>query len=156
MKKGFKFNIIDLAVIIAVIGVLAFVGIKLKNGAVTAPLDIHKFEYSFSCGDVPDFVLEYLKVGDAVDCADNNDYFGNITAINIGESYVYAQADDGTFVKSTKPDHSGVEIIVEGTGEQTDTGVKLTKGVYGVGHTIVLKAGNAKVSGKVSGIKQLD
>ncbi len=156
MKKGYKFNVIDAVVIVAIIGVLAFAGIKLAGGGEEEIVEMHRYEFSFRCDDVPDFVLEYLKEGEAVDCVDNNDCFGKVVSVEIGDSAAYSVSAEGKVVKSVKPDHSGVELVVEGEGEQTDTGVKLTKGVYGVGHSIVLRTGNAKVAGKISGIKQLD
>lgn len=154
MKKGYKFNVIDAVVIIAIVGVLAFIGTKFTKSATENAVDTKQFEFSFHCDEVPNFVLEYIEEGAEVTAADNNDYFGKIVSVTKCDSAVYSPDANGKIVKSTKPDHSGVDIVVEGEGEQTGSGVKLAKGVYGVGHTIVLKAGNSKVSGKISGIKE--
>lgn len=156
MKKGFKFNLIDLLVVIVIIGVLAFVGTKLVKVGGEGFVTLNNYEYSFFCEEVPDFVIDYIKEEAEVTSADNNDFFGKIKSITVGDSISYAANSDGQMVQSSKPNHKSVEIVVSGTGEQTGAGVKLTKGVYGVGHSITLKAGNAKVFGKISGIKKLD
>ncbi len=155
MKKGYKFNIIDAVVIVAVIGVLAFVGVKLSGGSQSV-VETHTYEYTFTCPEVPEYVYEYIKVDAELSDSDKGDLFGKVTSFEKGESVTYAFNDDGEAVKSSKPDHISVTITAVGEGEQTGAGVKLNKGVYGVGHTITIKAGNAKLAGKISGIKQLD
>ncbi len=156
MKKGFKFNFIDVLVILVIIGVVAFVGIKLSGGLVAEPLNVHKYEFKFHSEELPDYVIGYVKEGAEVCDSGNNDEFGKVISFTTGESEIYEANAEGVIVQSVKPGHSSMDLVVEGEGEQTDFGVKLGKGVYGVGHTITIKVGNAKLHCKISGINQLD
>ena len=156
MKKGFKFNIIDAVVILVILAVVAFIGLKLSGGIIAQPEEIHQYEYTFHSDELPDYVIDYVKEGAGVCDASNNDDFGELVSFSVCESAIYEPNADGVIVKSQKPDHSGMDLVVRGEGEQTEFGVKLSKGVYGVGHTITIKVGNSKIYCKISGIKQLD
>ena len=156
MKKGFKFNIIDAAVILVIIGVIAFVALKLSGGLIAKPEQMHEYEFTFHIYEMPDFAVEYVKEGAGVCDSSNNDDFGDVVSFTVGDSEMYEVNSDGVYVKSSKPDHSSMDLVVKGSGEQTEFGVKLAKGVYGVGHSITIKVGNSKLFGKISGIKQLD
>ena len=150
MKK--KFNLIDALVILVVIAVVAFIGIKLSNGFVEKPLELEKFQYTFHVEEMPDYVKDYIKEGDTASSADNNDVFGVVTGKTFGDAEIYTENAEGKVIKSTKEGHSSADIVIEGEALQTPSGVKLDKGVYGVGHSMAIKIGNAKVYGKISGI----
>lgn len=156
MKKGFKFNVVDVVVILVIVAVVAFVGLKLSGGLIAMPANMHEYEFTFHSYEVPDYVIDYVKEGAAVCDSSNNDEFGVVESFTTGESEMFVETADGAIVKTAKPDHSSMDLKVVGKGEQTDFGVKFEKGVYGVGHTITIKVGNAKLYCKISGINQLD
>lgn len=156
MKKKLRFNVIDALVVLVILAVVAFVALKLSGGLIAEPENIHKYEFTFHSYELPDYVIDYVEEGAGVCDASNNDEFGTVTAFSTGESEIYVETEGGGISKTTKPDHSSMDITVQGEGEQTDFGVKLNKGVYGVGHTITIKVGNTKIYAKISGIKQLD
>ncbi len=79
-----------------------------------------------------------------------------VTGKNFGDAEIYSENDEGKIVKSTKEGHSSADIIIEGEGLQTPSGIKINKGVYGVGHSMAIKVGNAKVYGKISGIEVIE
>lgn len=156
MKKKIRFNIIDAAVLLIIVAVIAFVAVKLSGGLIEEPRNIHKYEFMFHVYELPDFVIDYVEEGAAVCDASNNDEFGTIKSFVTGDSEMFVETEFGEILKTTKPEHSSMDLVVVGEGEQTEFGVKLNKGVYGVGHSITIKAGNSKLYGKISGIKQLD
>ena len=154
MKK--KFNLIDALVILIIVAVVAFIGIKLSNGLVAKPENLQRIRYTFHVEEMPDFVKEYIKENDTASVADNNDILGTVTGKNFGDAEIYSENDEGKIVKSTKEGHSRADIIIEGEGLQTPSGIKINKGVYGVGHSMAIKVGNAKVYGKISGIEVIE
>lgn len=156
MKKGFRFNIVDAAVVVVIVAVIAFVAVKLSGGILMKPEEIHEYEFTFHSYELPDYVKEYVEEGAQVCDDSNNAEFGEVVGFSFGESEIYEPNSDGVIVKSVKPDHSSMDLTVHGKGEKTDFGVKIEKGVYGVGHTITIKVGNSKIHCKISGIKQLD
>ena len=154
MKK--KFNLIDALIILVIVAVVAFIGIKLSNGLVAKPENLQKIRYTFHVEEMPDFVKEYIKEKDTASVAENNDVLGTVTGKTFGEAEIYSVNDEGRIIKSTKEGHSSADIVIEGEGLQTSSGVKINKGVYGVGHSMAIKLGNAKVYGKLSGIEVIE
>lgn len=153
MKKGFKFNLVDAVVILVIIAVVGFVAVKLSGGLIEKPKEMHTYRYTFHCYEAPTFVEEYVKEGASVCDDSNNAAFGTVTGISTGEAEIYNVTDDGETKKSTKEDHISMDVVVEGEAEQTPYGVKIEKGVYGVGHTITIKVGNSKLHCKIAGIE---
>lgn len=156
MKKGYKFNIIDIVVILIVLVVIVFIAHKFSVGVIEDPAVLTQYEFKFYASEVPDFVIDYIEEGSEVHDGDTDSIFGNVVDFTIGESELYNVDSNGEIVKSVKPDHSSVELVVNGTGEQTEYGVKIDEGVYGVGHSLILKFGNAKIYAKISGIKEIN
>ena len=154
MKK--KFNIIDALLILVIVAVVAFVGIKLSNGLVAQPENLQKIKYTFHVEEMPDYVKDYIKESDTASVAENNDILGVVTGKSFGDAEIYSENAEGKIVKSTKEGHSSADIIIEGEGLQTPSGIKINKGVYGVGHSMAIKVGNAKVYGKISGIEAIE
>lgn len=163
MKGKFKFNIIDVLVIAAVIVVAAFIGVKVTKGNLNNAVNDNKFkdtehsyEYTFHCYETPDFVLEYIKNGAVVSEFTDQDEFGKLSSFSVGESEIFEPDSSGHYVKSSKPDHSSVDLVVRGKGVQTKGGVKVGWNGYSVGHSLTINVGNAKLYCKISGIKRLD
>ena len=162
MKKNFKFNIIDVAVVVMIIGVIAFLGVKLLGGGFLAEIEdeeerkTYEYEFTFHSYEMPDYVKDYIKKGSSVRDDGNSSVFGEVVEYSFGESQIYNPNSDGVMVVSPKEDHSSMDLVVRGgIGEQGKHGVVIDDGVYGVGHTITIKVGNAKVHCKLSGIKKL-
>ena len=61
MKKGFKFNVVDVVVILVIVAVVAFVGLKLSGGLIATPANMHEYEFTFHSYEVPDYVIDYVK-----------------------------------------------------------------------------------------------
>lgn len=156
MKKRYKFNIIDIVVILIIVIVLLFIVNKFSAGILGETTELDEYQFTFYASEAPDFVIDYIKEGSEVHDGDNNSVFGNVVDFSILESESYNVNSRGEIVKSEVPDHSGVELVVNGTGEQTEYGVKIEEGVYGVGHSLTLKFGNAKIDAKISGIKLIN
>lgn len=162
MKKKFKFNIIDAIVVVLVICVVAFVGIKLLGGGFLSVLDgdekdMYKYEFTFHSYEMPDYVKEYIKTGLSVRDDGNNAVFGKVVGYSFDESQMFNPNSDGVMVTSSKEGYSSMDLVVRGgVGEQGLHGVVIDWGVYGVGHTITIRIGDAKVHGKISGIKKLE
>ncbi len=163
MKGKFKFNIIDVLVIVIIVAVAAFIGVKMVGGNLNTAVNNdkfkdteHSYEYTFHCYEAPDFVLDYIKNGANVLEFTDDDEFGKLFSFSVGEAEIYEPDSSGHYVKSTKPDHSSVDLVVRGKGVQTKGGVKVGWNDYSVGHSLTINVGNAKLYCKISGIKRLD
>ena len=162
MKKKFKFNTIDVIVVVLIVGVAAFLGVKLLGGGFLSVIESennakkYEYEFTFHSYEMPDYVKEYIKTGSSVRDDGNLSVFGKVVSYSFGESQMFNPNSEGVMVTSPKEGHSSMDLVVRGgVGEQGKHGVVIEEGVYGVGHTITIRVGNAKVYCKISGIKKL-
>ena len=150
-----KINIIDLIVILLVVAMVAFFGIskisKKDTGEVT---EESKITMEFATDEVYDYVVEHVKEGDALYDADFNKKIGTVKSFEAGPSRAYTTTSDGKLVMNEKEGFSSLTIVcdVEG-GVLEDNGVDVDGTKYGVGHTLTIRAGLAKIYLKVSDIK---
>jgi len=143
-KPRRKLNFLDVIIIIAVIGALAFGAYKLMPTQTQS-----NFEYAtikFYASEAPYYVLDQIYVGAPASDADRSIYLGQITDVETWESKVWDVNADGIQVASPKDDAGSVIITVRKLVEPSAYGVKISGVEYGVGHTIVVRAGFAKIN----------
>ena len=161
MKRKFKFNIIDVIVVVLVLGVAAFLGVKILGGGFLSAIEedeknMYKYEFTFHSYEMPDFVKDYIKNGKSVRDDGSMSVFGKVVDYSFGESQMFNPNSEGVMVTSPKEDHSSMDLVVRGgVAEQGKHGVAIDGEVYGVGQTITIRVGDAKVHCKISGIKKL-
>ena len=135
-----RFTLLDAAIILVVIAVLAFVAYKLMpSGSTVAYEDV---TLSFYAPDVPDYVAEQLYIGAPVIDADRNVYLGVIVDFQVEDSVFWSANDQG--------DYKAVTVTTRVSGEASAYGIKLSSVEYSVGHTLAIRAGFAKISCAVS------
>ncbi|MDY3302940.1 MAG: DUF4330 domain-containing protein [Clostridia bacterium] len=158
-KSKKKFNIIDFIVIVAIIAVLVFVGIKLKGVITEKTEDANstvKYRLTFYTDESTYFSLKRIENGDPV-CDESNNYnMGNVTRTDIkDESEGTLETADGKYVVAPKPGYGSGYITFEGIGKLYDHGAKFEDGLYSVGQTITLRVGDSKVYGRIYDIEQI-
>lgn len=146
-----KVNIIDLIILIAIVAAVAVVGINFFRSNTSAPANVIQME--FYAEEVSDFVAKKVKVG--ADLYDDTDkvMLGKVTEVKTGPSVVWINTSDGRVVKSSKEGFRSITITGEMTGEKTSIGATVGGVKYGVGHSMVLRAGDAKIYLRVSELK---
>lgn len=154
-EKKIRFTFIDALVILVVIAVAAFVGVKFfgKNISGAASLE-NTYIVSYYFEEVPDFAADAISVGDPVSDETKKVGLGVITDVKKEESVYYAPASDGKMVKSPKEGYSSVTLTTEVSASEFDHGIKVAGNEYVVGHSITLYAGKGKIWGRVSGIEK--
>ena len=143
-KTRRKLNFLDVIIIIVVLGALAFGAYKLMPTQTQS-----NFEYAtikFYASEAPYYVLDQIYTGAPVSDADRSIYLGYITDIETWESKVWDVDADGMQVASPKDDAGSIIITVRKLVEPSAYGVKISGVEYGVGHTIVIRAGFAKIN----------
>ena len=147
-----KINVIDFLVVVvilvAVIAVAAFVFMP-KDGADTLVM-------KFRIEEVDEFVALKVKVGDPLYDDTYSLDLGKVTDIEIDDSISYGSLMDGTFSLTSKEDYCSMIITGEVKGTKTKLGAEIGGKKYGVGHTFVLRAGDAKLYLRVYDIKVKD
>ncbi len=153
-KKKFKFNLIDAIVIVVILAAVAFLGIKVFGGGLFGGED-EIYVVKFFCEDVPDFAAEVIYVDDKITDEQKDTDLGFVTEVNVGPSQTYVHTDDGQYVLAPRENYNSVEVIgyVRATGFENGIVADGTK--YGVGHSLTLRVGKAKIYGRVSGIEKV-
>lgn len=144
-----KINVIDflviLVLIVAVVAVAVFI-LKPKDGADTL---IMKFRIE----EVDKFVAEKVHVGDELFDDTYSLDLGHVTDIELDDSISYGGMTNGVYTVATKENYYSMIITGECKGTKTGLGAEIGGKKYGVGHTFVLRAGDAKLYLRVYDIK---
>ena len=136
-----KINIIDFLAILALIVVIAaavvFV-LRPKDGGDTL---IMKFRIE----EVDGFVAEKVHVGDELYDDTNLQNIGIVTDVELSDSISYGQVNDNVYTLTSKEGYYSMIITGEVKGRKTKLGAEIGGKKYGVGHSMVLRAGDAEM-----------
>lgn len=154
-KKKIKFNIVDAIVILVIIAAVALVGAKFfSNDA--GPSTNARYRISFYCEEVPSFAAEVIKEGDFVTDDDKNSALGNVEKVTLGPSRTYATSSDGQWNLAPKDGYNSVEVAAIVDAQEFQHGIIVNAAKYGVGHSLTIRVGQAKIYGRVSGLEKIN
>lgn len=153
-KKGKlfgKINIIDFLIIVVLVVAIAVVGVKFLGGKKGG--DTQTIQMQFYIEEVDKWVAENVKEGDALYDGTFDQDLGVVTGVEIGEAQTWALTSDGQYVTATRGDNfKSMTITGEVQGTKTEVGAEVNGKRYGVGHSMVLYAGDAKLYLRVKDI----
>ena len=155
MEKKVKFNIVDVVVILVVALAIAFVGTMFFGGGLGGS-SASRYEVTYLCEEVPSFAATVIEVGDKVLDEQKDSDLGVVTAVELSESRTYAVTDTGEVRCVGKPYYNCVSLTTEVEAQDYEFGMIAGSSKYGVGHSITIRVGKAKIFGRVSGIKKID
>jgi len=155
-KKGKLFgiiNIIDLAIILVVIaavvvGAPRFLG---NTGIVTTGTQ-ETIVVRFFAEDSPTYAIEAVEIGTPLVDDTRVITLGTIIEINRGDAIV-TDLTTGFRVPGDNHDHSSVEIVARTTAGELANGLIISGNQYGVGQSLTVRAGNARLFGRISGFE---
>ncbi len=159
-KKGKlfgKISIVDIIIVVIIVAAIAGLYYKFgKSGTVTPFTKTDRIQISFYHEDVPNYIVNSIKVGDAVKDRVQSAAFGKVTKVDIGADIFYGLAETGrTVIASSRPGYSSVTITVEGDGIYSANGATYNGVEYWIGRAVELRAGNTLFYPKVSDIKKV-
>lgn len=140
-----KINIIDLAIIIVIVAVVAILGFKFLAPSQSGQDSQGICEVKYYIEEVSDFVSEKVNVGDKLMDEAKNVGLGVVTNIELSDAVSYGTDAEGKWVKSSKPDYKSMIITSEVNATKFGHGMIVGASKYYVGHTFVLLAGEAKL-----------
>lgn len=149
-----RFNIVDAIVLLIIIAAVAFVGYKVIGGGAGAGGSA-TYEVRFLCEEVPEFAAKVIKVGDKVLDEQKETNLGVVKEVTLSDARTYATTAEGGVTVNPKPYYNCVEIVAEVKAENYDFGMIVGSSKYGVGHSITIRVGKAKIFGRVSGIDKI-
>ena len=153
-----KINLIDFIILLVIIIAVVFVALRatgvVGGGEQENPVPVHM---SFFGTEVPDYVLDYVNVGDKVNDYNTDTILGTIESVEKGAPLGYVVDDLGEAHEINRTGHYSVTLNLVGEaviGE--DYGFTIDGNLYGVGHTTLLYVGEAKFYVKVSAIEPIE
>ncbi len=155
MEKKVKFNVVDVIVILVIVLAVAFVGYMFLGGGIGGS-SASTYEVQFLCEEVPEFAASIIEVGNSVVDEQKDTDLGKVTKVEIGESRTYTTTNEGDVRCVPKPYYNSVKLTTEVEAQDYDFGIMAGSSKYGVGHSITIRVGHAKIFGRVAGIKKLD
>ena len=144
-----KINIIDFLVVLVILVGIAAVAVFLfvPRGAGDELVMQYMIE------EVDTFVADKVKVGDELYDESFSLDLGYVTAVEKGPSVSYIENARGGYSRISKDGLYSMIITGEVMGKKTSLGAEIGGKKYGVGHTFVLRAGDAKLYLRVYDIK---
>lgn len=157
-QKKAKFNIVDVIVLLVLIAGIAFVALRMFGGeepapTVTNPNELSTFHVTFHAECVPEEIAATLVEGSRSENAARNMDLGKLISFSTGESVCYGYNSDGECVRSTKPGHVSVVMIMELSGIQQETGLQVGQYMLNIGHSMGVRAGNTEINAVVRDIQ---
>ncbi len=143
-----KISIIDILVILIIVVAVVGIGYKFTRSNTSNPVFTKQkdVQIKFQMDEVPDFIVNAIKVGDPVRESVQNASFGKVVNIETGDSILWLTTEDGRNVKVSREGYYSLEITMEAKGMPDNLGVLIDKANYYVGQTITLYVGNAVLS----------
>lgn len=122
-RVGFKFNILDIIIVIFIIAAAA--GVLIKSGMLGGTLSAAEpvpISFSVKIENVRTYTIDAFNIGDGLYDAETGAYLGVITAIEKTPYKTYVVHIDGSLTLEPVPEKYTLMITVEGTGKVTGTG----------------------------------
>ena len=154
-KKKFRFNIVDIIVILVIIAAVVFVGSKFISNDVGSTTSA-QYKISFCCDEVPSFAAETIEEGDFVTDDDKNSALGVVEKVTLSPSRTYASTADGKWNLAPKEGYNCVQVTAVVDAQEFQHGIIVNAAKFGVGHSLTIRVGKAKIYGRVSGLEKIN
>lgn len=151
-----KINIIDLAIVLALIGAAIFGVRQLGAGeTIIGPAETREFAISFFTEEVESFTAYAINVGDNVFDNGRNVAMGQVTYLDIDDAIIWNADQHGNTVRSNKPGFSSIEIHARLRATPSENGILIAGNRYGVGHSLAVRAGSSIIFMRISGLEEI-
>ena len=147
-QKKLRFNVVDVIFLLAVLAGVAFVGLRLGGldivRQITGGSAPEPYVITFIGEEVADYVADRVEIGDPVTDEELSMDLGTVVGFQRGESLTYSPDYDGILALSPKEGYCSVLLSCKVQASNNGNGVTVDGMALGVGHSIVVRAGDAK------------
>ena len=159
-KKKLKFNIIDIAFVAAVLAGLIFVVLRVGGFDLLYSIVFGEkketYAVTFAGAEVADYVIERINLGDKMSDEWMGVELGEVLEIKTGPAQSYSARQDGKLVMSDKEGFYSIVVTGYCDAVDNDHGITVDGLNLGVGHTMVVRIGDAKLYLVVQDIQKMD
>ena len=107
----------------------------------------------FYAEEVPEFVTRVVQKDDVVVDDTKSTYLGKITDVVVDEAVAWGVNDKGEYVRGNKEGMKSILITAEVDGAIGNNGAVISSINYGIGHSLAIRAGKAKIWARVYDIQ---
>ena len=118
--KG-KFSIVDAAVIVLVLAVIAGICVRYSSVVTSAVKSDAKFKYVICIPAVRSYTVEAIKEGDNVTDKKSENVLGKVVGVYTEQAKQLAITADGKVVNAVVPDRSDCYVVIEANGKEIAT-----------------------------------
>lgn len=148
-KKKLKFNIVDVIFLLAVLAGVLFVALRISGSSVVARLTggeaPEAYIITFTGDEVADYVTDRITFGAPLTDDAGTLNLGTLIDLQLSESISYNINDNGQYVTSSKPGYHSLLLMGEVQAVDNGNGLTVDGTKLGVGHSMVVRAGDAKL-----------
>lgn len=149
-----KINLIDLIIILILVALAIFAVLKFAVPSNTEGTATN-VKLTLFCEETPEYVVDYIKEGEPVYDSKEGINIGSVESFESGDPIGYDSKETGIDMSEyrvARDGYNSVKIVVDATGVNGVNGVTVNGVLYGVGHTMTVYAGQAKLYLRVMGI----
>ena len=158
-QKKLRFNIVDVIFILALLAGVAFVAMRLGGldivRQITGASAPEPYVITFICEETPDYVAERIEIGDPATDDEVSMDLGTVVDVQLSDALSYNPDYDGKLMRSAKEGYYCVRLMCQVRGAGNSNGVTVDGLALGVGHSMVVRAGEAKMYMVVCDIQKL-
>ena len=146
MKR--KLNVIDWIFIIAAFGGVAMIILFFRGDGLFGKTETDNkgiYEITYYSAEVADFVCDSIGEGDRVSDDGGSKELGVVSNVYREDARVYVTDGEGNLVSAKKEGYSSLFLMTEAEAESFENGVIINGTRLGIGHTMVVRAGKAKI-----------
>ncbi|MDR1131836.1 MAG: DUF4330 domain-containing protein [Oscillospiraceae bacterium] len=147
-----KINLIDLLIVLILAVLVTFVALKVVNKS-EENAGLTQVRISFFAEEVPDYVAAALKEGASVLDSKENVTIGTVERFETGDPLGFETDTKGEIQAVQRQGFKSLSLTALAAARPGEHGVTIGGVLYGIGHTLTIYAGNAKLYLKVSGIE---
>lgn len=159
-KKKLKFNIIDVAFVAAVLAGLIFVVLRVGGFDLLYSIvfgeDEELFAVTFAYEDTAGYVVERIKLGDRMTDEWMGVDLGEVLEVKLSPAQVYSTRQDGKLVISDKEGYYTISVTGYCKAKDNKSGITVDGLNLGIGHTMVVRIGDAKLWLVVNDIQKME
>lgn len=154
-----KINLIDLIIILILLALAVFAVFKFVVPS-SSDSQATQIKLTLFCEETPDYVVDYIEEGASVYDSGEGITIGTVESYETGEPIGYETKDNGEGDNEeyhvSRDGYVSVTLVVDATGVDGENGVTINGVLYGVGHTMTIYAGQAKLYLRVKGIEEVE
>lgn len=147
-----KINLIDLIIVLVLIALAAFAVFKVSNKNADNS-SISKVRISFFAEEVPEYVTKVIEKGSSVLDSTEKVTMGTVESFEVGDPLGYMTNTKGEIESVQREGYKSLSLDIISDAKITEHGAEIGGVLYGVGHSLTIYAGKAKIYLKISAIE---